>query len=247
MRQYLTSTHDCAANSRPRTTPGAYPARELALMTRVFERCHPYLAPACATSSVPAEFLGALTANESGGSLDAARFEPAVYRHLKAVATGQSPAYGRLRAQDLGASPEDGHAPDAERDVEDRLHPKAADYHGRYLTAPYSANHASELAAATDDRLREYATSWGFTQIMGYHVVGHGGDVRALVDPDEHYRFAIELLAEFAADYKLHLAREFAEMFRCWNTGQPYGKTFDPAYVANGLRRMQMYREMLRH
>jgi hypothetical protein len=217
----------------------------LALMTRVFERCHPYLVPACARSSVPAEFLGALTANESGGSLDAARFEPAVYRHLQAVATGESPAYGHLRAQDLRANPEDDSAPAAERDVEDRLHPKAADYHGRYLTVPFSANHAPEFAAVPDDRLREYATSWGFTQIMGYHVVGRGGDVRALVNPDEHYRFALELLTEFAADYKLDLAAEFEEMFRCWNTGQPYGKTFDPAYVSKGLGRMQMYRDVM--
>jgi len=242
MSQYLTSTRDLSANARPRTASAAHPARELALMTRVFERCHQYLAPACATSSVPPEFLGALTANESGGSLDAARFEPAVYRHLKAVATGESPAYGHIRAQDLVANPAD-----AASDVADRLHPKAADYHARYLTAPYAANHGAELTAASDDRLREYATSWGFTQIMGYHVVGRGGDVRALVDPDEHYRFALELLEEFAAQYKLDLAREFEEMFRCWNTGQPYGKTFDPAYVAKGLGRMQMYRDMIHH
>lgn len=242
MRQYPAGTRDA---SRSSTTPAVYPGRELALMTRVFERCHPYLAPACATSLVPPEFLGALTTNESGGSLDAARFEPAVYRHLKAVATGESAAYGHLRAQDLAAPPADAPTLAAERAVEDRLHPKAADYHARYLTAPYGANHGAELAAAVDDRLREYATSWGFTQIMGYHVVGRGGDVRALVDPDEHYRFALELLAEFAADFKLDLAREFEEMFRCWNTGQPYGKTFDPAYASKGLKRMQIYRDMI--
>ncbi len=211
-------------------------AGERALLERVFDRCQRYLEPACRTSSVPVEFLAALTANESAGNLNAYRFEPAVYLHLKAVASGQSPAYGSV------------HAPDLEREVEDRLHPKAAEFHPRYLTVPFGANHAQELAAVEDDLLRELSTSWGFTQIMGYHVLGRTGNaprVRDLLDPELHYRIAIELLAEFAQDYKLDLAREREEMFCCWNTGRPYGKTFDPDYVKNGLRRMAAYRERL--
>jgi len=35
-------------------------------------------------------------------------------------------------------------------------------------------------------------------------------------------------------------------LFRCWNTGRPDGKTADPAYVENGLRRMEIYREQTR-
>jgi hypothetical protein len=212
--------------------PTALPA-ERALLARVFERCQHDLEAACHDSSVPAEFLAALTANESGGSLDAARFEPAVYRHLKAVALGESPAYASITA------------PDLDREVADRLHPKADEFHGRYLTPAFGSNHAAEISSVQDDLLREFATSWGFTQIMGYHVLGRGGRVRDLVDPGVHYRLALELLAEFAHDYKLDLRREFEEMFRCWNTGQPYGKTYDPDYVANGMRRMALYREML--
>ena len=37
---------------------------------------------------------------------------------------------------------------------------------------------------------------------------------------------------------------EFAELFRCWNTGRPNGKTFDPNYVQNGLRRIEIYRRL---
>jgi len=33
-------------------------------------------------------------------------------------------------------------------------------------------------------------------------------------------------------------------MFCCWNTGRPYGKTFDPDYVEKGLRRMRIYRQL---
>ena len=215
-------------------TPGAVGVAptDRGLVERVFDRCHLRIESACAASSVPTAFLAALTANESGGNPDAARFEPAVYRHLKAVAAGETPAYAGVSAQELGS------------EVVDRLHPKADEFHPRYLTSPFGANHAEELAELEDDVLRELATSWGFTQIMGYHVVGRGRNVRDLLDPDLHYRIALELLAEFAHDYKLDVQSEFEEMFRCWNTGQPYGKTYDPAYVEKGMRRMSIYREI---
>ncbi len=90
--------------------------------------------------------------------------------------------------------------------------------------------------------MRELATSWGYTQIMGYHLIGRPGTVLDLVEPRFHFRFALELLADFVERYQLDVTREFAEMFRCWNTGQPYGVTFDPAYVEKGLRRMETYK-----
>ena len=94
--------------------------------------------------------------------------------------------------------------------------------------------------------MRELASSWGFTQIMGYHLIGRKGTVRDLLDAAFNFRLAIELLAEFAGRYELDLAREFEEMFRCWNTGSPYGVTFDPEYARKGLVRMEIYREIAR-
>ncbi len=213
----------------------ARPARavtELHLVQRVFERCHRFIRSACEQSSVPPEFLGALVANESAGDPTAARFEPSVYRHLKAVSMGRSPAYGGFRLSDLAA------------EVEEILHPKAQHFHARYLIEPFGANHREKLAALEDDALRELATSWGFTQIMGYHMVGRGGAARDLLEPSFNFRVALELLAEFAAGYQLDLSREFEEMFRCWNTGAPYGETFDPHYARNGLRRLEIYRSV---
>ena len=125
------------------------------------------------------------------------------------------------------------------------LHPKSDAYHGLYLTPPFGANHARELAACEDDALRELSTSWGYTQIMGYHMTSRGGTARDLLDPPRHFRVAIELLAEFAEAYQLDLAHEFEEMFRSWNTGRPYGATHDPGYVSNGLRRISLYRERM--
>jgi hypothetical protein len=79
---------------------------------------------------------------------------------------------------------------------------------------------------------------------MGYHLVGRPGTVRDLLEPRFHFRLALELLAQFAEYYQLDLKDELAELFRCWNTGQPYGQTFAPDYVEKGLRRMATYRTL---
>jgi len=69
--------------------------------------------------------------------------------------------------------------------------------------------------------------------------------VRDLLEPRFHYHLANQLLAEFAESYQLDLAREFGELFHCWNTGRPDGRTTDPAYVEKGLTRMEIYRELM--
>lgn len=208
-------------------------AAERRLVERVFARCHGVMAEACRYSSVLPEFLGALVANESGGNPQAVRFEPAVYRHLKAVAEGKRPTYAGLSRRDL------------DQELAEMLHPKAGAFHAVFLTGSFRTAHARELAASRDEALRELASSWGLTQIMGYHLVGRSGTVRDLREPRFHFRLALELLAQFAERYQLDLGCEFEEMFRCWNTGQPYGETFDPDYVEKGLRRVHIYRKLI--
>lgn len=205
---------------------------EARLMRRVRGRWGRVVIEALAYSSVPREFLAALIANESGGDPAAVRFEPAVYRHLKAVAEGRRRAYGGVVRPALDA------------ELADMLHPKAEAFHGAFLTEAFRAAHQAQLAAAEDEALRELATSWGLTQIMGYHMVGREGTTRDLRLPRFNLRMALVLLAHFAERYQLDLRREFPEMFRCWNTGQPYGETSDPAYVEKGLLRMRLYAQM---
>ena len=206
---------------------------EFRLVQRVFSRCNEYIQEACRASSVPAGFLGALTANESGGNSAAVRFEPSVYRHLKAVAEGESPRYGGIDAEALC------------EELAEVLHPKTGEFHAMFLNSLFRGEQASELSRLADEALRELASSWGFVQIMGFHVVGWRRSVRDLVEPRTHYHFANQLLAEFAVSHKLNLARDFEGMFRCWNTGRPDGKTADAAYVENGLGRMEMYRMLI--
>ncbi len=207
---------------------------ERRLVQGVFECCDAVVEEACASSSVPPEFLGALVANESGGRAEATRFEASVYGHLVAVAQGKSPSYGSINVAEL------------DHELANLLPPTDATLHARYLTPAFGANHRSEMAAATDDVLRELATSWGYTQIMGYHMIGQPGDVRRLLEPPFHFQMAIRLLSEFVVDYQLDPTQEFSEMFCCWNTGRPYGRTFDPDYVEKGLQRMQIYNQLRR-
>jgi hypothetical protein len=196
-------------------------------------RCDKFIQEACSFSSVRPEFLGALTANESGGDPAAVRFEPSVYRHLKAVAAGERPRYGGIGAEALCG------------ELAEVLHPKTAEFHERFLHSLFTDGQASELSRLADEALRELASSWGFVQIMGFHMIGRRGTVRDLLQPQFHYHLANQLLAEFAKSFQLDLAREFEELFRCWNTGRPDGRTADPTYVENGLRRMELYRKLM--
>lgn len=200
------------------------------LFARVRERWDAVIHEACRYSSVPAEFLAALVMNESAGDPRAVRFEPAVYRHLVQVAQGKSPRYGSLTRAKIAS------------EVAEILNPKAPAFHGDFLTAGFTAAHGEQLAASPDEALRELATSWGLTQIMGYHMVPRAGTPRDLIEPRFHFRIAVELLSEFAERYALDLTRDFESMFRCWNTGQPYGVTTDPRYVEKGLHRLEIYR-----
>ena len=251
-QQDATSTGTILSNTRSRTealvppsTTGVSPAgglhsgaaarteAEYRLVRRVFARCDGFIQEACGSSSVRPEFLGALTASESGGNPAAVRFEPSVYRHLKAVAAGESPRYGGICAQALC------------EELAEVLHPKTGEFHEKFLNSLFTASQASELSRLADEALRELASSWGFAQIMGFHVLGRHGTVRDLLEPRFHYHLANQLLAEFAESYQLDLAREFEELFRCWNTGRPDGRTTDPAYVENGLMRMEIYRALM--
>jgi hypothetical protein len=88
-------------------------------------------------------------------------------------------------------------------------------------------------------RLTELATSRGLAQIMGWHILK-----KEIKSAPYSLDFAVELLLDFADEFQLSLGRDFEQLFRCWNTGKPDGKTFDPIYVPNGLARMALYAEL---
>lgn len=90
--------------------------------------------------------------------------------------------------------------------------------------------------------LDQLSTSWGLVQIMGYEAIGyHTNGVAALQSPVSEMTVATRMLADFAARNALDLAKDFSALFDCWNTGRPHAPTYDPQYIPNGLRRLELY------
>lgn len=180
------------------------------------------IADACKPSAVPPAFLAALVAGESGGKPDAKRFEPGVLRALWEVLLGRKTTYGSIRRADL------------------------VQFVAGLASPPVSS--PQSLPADAFQRVDSLATSWGLTQIMGYHILDKtlmgpppppaAQDLQVVVFSLFH---TITMLERFAKEFAIDERLEFDKLFRCWNTGQPDGKTFDPAYVTNGLARMAIW------
>jgi hypothetical protein len=176
------------------------------------------IADACSASSVPESFVAALIANESGGDTDAKRFEKGVLASLWEVLLGRKASYGSIGRADLVAFVADLAAPPVQS-------PRA-------------------LPADALQRIDRLATSRGLTQVMGYHTLEHASsleDPMDLVLPARCLKETLRLLTEFAVRFHLDVKLDFEQLLRCWNTGEPDGRTFDPAYVANALNRKTIY------
>lgn len=205
------------------------------IMQAVKQACGAALDDFSPSTAVPVAFWAALTANESGANIlrgDAigsiTRREPAVFTHLALVAAGFQPRYGSIALSDL-----------VQADDQQSTRPVAC--HTPFaLQAPslITANTQTQLSVAD---LLAWATSWGWTQLMGYHAIEWKVAVDDLVDPEKHYRFAAKLMDGFIRQFKLDPAKDFDGMARCWNTGRPDGVTYDPKYVPNLHRRMQLW------
>jgi len=183
---------------------------------------------ACKNSNVPASFLAALVANESGGNPDAKRFEKNVLAAIWEVLLGRKTAYGSIPAHDLFLF---------------------------LVPGAYPPNGATALTAVITHALQQLdglATSWGLTQVMGYHVLELGADqwsIDKLQDPLQGLRCSVYLLGNFAREFKIDPAADPTDLLNCWNSGHPAGDpkhpTFDPQYVPNGLARMKAYGELV--
>lgn len=185
------------------------------LMQSIKTKYGDLIAEACSTSSVPAGFLAALIANETGGDSNAKRFEKGVLASLWEVLLGRKAAYGSITTKNLVL------------------------YVASLAATPI--NVSATLPADAFQRVDALATSWGLTQIMGYHILEGNAAVKTiagLVDPQMHLAMTLRMLAQFAAQFQLDVTKDFEQMFRCWNGGHPTAATFDPEYVPHGLARI---------
>jgi hypothetical protein len=192
---------------------------ETELMQLIKDRWGAEISAAGQASGTVQSFLAALIANESGGKNDALRFEPAVFIELKEVLLGTRPHY----------APSGIRHPILKTDLLAYCDPGVGEQRGSF---------ADSLQC-----LHNLATSWGLTQIMGWHVVEFqtGMGTAMLATPGGNLQFATRLLAWFAEHYGLDLANDFDALFHCWNAGDPSHPTYDPNYVANGLARKAIY------
>ena len=188
----------------------------IALMDRIRTQWGALIAASCASSSVPQAFLAALIANESGGDAGVSRFEPAQFVQVCGLFMG-------MRAS-LGVT---GIAPP--------LGPND-------LAPPASVNtFAGQLAW-----VKSLASSWGLTQIMGWHFFALGVETVCPTVPrqlDSTLRLMAAAAPHFDMDLAMPSPSEVQEWFTWWNSGSPTGKTADPNYAANGLARMLLYEQ----
>lgn len=185
------------------------------LMQRIRSSWAGEIAAAVETTNIPADFLAALIANESGGNADAVRFEPMVFAELAEVILGTRKHYSPAGIQHPLERPE--------------------------LLAYVEPGEVSDFTDCLE-RLAELSTSRGLTQIMGWHAVEMAKPMPSgLWAAADYLHFTAELLTYFANKYTLDVSKDFPELLRCWNTGKPDGTTFDPHYVSNGLSRMDVY------
>lgn len=198
------------------TSIAMHPNVELHLLQLIKSHWSSDILEAVGETPIAPEFVAALIANESGGNSNAVRFEKNVFASLAEVILGKLHAFAPTGVQ----------------------HPL-----GRVELLDYVEPTGISDFADCLERLAELATSRGLTQIMGWHAVEMSREMPGpQLTPTFYLHWTGELLVYFANHYALDLTRDFEKLFRCWNTGKPDGVTFDPHYVENGLRRIDLYR-----
>ena len=104
-----------------------------------------------------------------------------------------------------------------------------------------------KLQGASEEALRNLATSWGPFQLMGYKCVGLDVQIRDLRG-DAAIPLGIRWIDETYGD-ALRAGR-FKDAFHLHNTGKPFpadgvARTFHPGYVDRGLALMQRFESEL--
>lgn len=113
----------------------------------------------------------------------------------------------------------------------------------KYTARPFARIDRADIRTLSDEQLRRLATSYGLTQIMGYHCLTLGCSIDDLSGP-YHLNWAIAYMREH---YGRQLRKkEWEAAFRIHNTGHPQGKTSRRDYAERGLARMEYYRNWMK-
>ena len=107
----------------------------------------------------------------------------------------------------------------------------------------YEHVQASMLKDASDDAIRNLASSWGPFQLMGYKCLLLDIKIRDIRGPDAVF-YAVKWIHLTYGDYlKKH---QYKDAFHIHNTGQKFpsngkAKTYDPKYCQRGLQYMKHF------
>ena len=110
----------------------------------------------------------------------------------------------------------------------------------KYKNKRYGSITQKTLAKYSDAKLREFSTSYGPTQMMGYQCLKILCTIEDLQGP-YHLQWAIVWMENRYGKYARKKA--WASCFRIHNTGRVDGKTYHADYVSKGLKRMHYYNE----
>ncbi len=167
--------------------------------------------------------LAALVANESNAEREATRFEPGVFSRICLA------ALGKKEFQD----------PSLSRPIEQQEWLREGDVAiDRYRTPGES------YALTALKQWKKLATSWGYTQLMGWHALEWHVPLEEFMVTEHHFRYAIRLLDHGMAKYHLYHEADAGGLLRFWNTGTVHRPTYDPQYVPRGLERLRIYQQL---
>ena len=163
------------------------------LMAQIHLELGDYIDGACEGTSIAPAFVAALVANESSGNVLASRFEPTVFAALAQVCCGQKSAYdpAGIKAPIGGDDLNDYCAP---------LRPMSgaiATAVPRPIVTPQSLNTFRQSLIT----LVNLATSWGPTQIMGWHALEMNFPMGDLTNIAVHFERTVQILEAFIAKY----------------------------------------------
>jgi len=110
----------------------------------------------------------------------------------------------------------------------------------KYRGLPYGSLSRRILSEYSDEEIRKFATSYGLTQIMGYHCLEMGCSIDDLKGR-YHLLWAMNWMRK---NYnQMLLKKDWQACFRIHNTGRANGVTARPDYVTRGLLRMAYYQK----
>jgi hypothetical protein len=108
---------------------------------------------------------------------------------------------------------------------------------------PFNSIPREKIISLTESELRQLATSYGLTQIMGYHCLELGCSIEDLRSSD-HLLWSVAYIRRHYLKYIKQ--KQWEICFKMHNTGNPFGKTHNKDYVEKGLKRMEYYRKWIR-